>query len=82
MPAIGLSGWLANAPHRPVEISSGCWRDQMSVWLSEDLARSAWAWSRIVLFMRVRGIYLLHGQLARPSELAVLRRHLAAPCAC
>lgn len=82
MPAIGLTGWLANAPHRPVEISSDRWRDQMSVWLSEDLARSAWAWSRIVLFMRVRGNYLLHGQLARPSELAQLRQHPDAPCAC
>ena len=75
MPAVGLAGWLANAPHRPVEISPGCWRDQMSVWLSEDLARSAWAWSRIILFMRVRGKYLLHGQLVRPSELAHRRRH-------
>ncbi|MFX1767835.1 hypothetical protein PWP93_35730 [Paraburkholderia sp. A1RI-2L] len=76
MPAVGLTGWLANAPHRPVEISPGQWRDKMSVWLSEDLARSAWAWSRIVLFMRVRGKYLLHGQLVRPSELAALRRHV------
>jgi hypothetical protein len=76
MPAVGLTGWLANAPHRPVDVPPACWREQMSAWLSEDLARSAWVWSRIVLFMRARGKYLLHGQLARPSKLADLRRHL------
>lgn len=75
MPAVGLTGWLANAPHRPVDLSPGCWREQLLAWLSEDLARSAWAWSRIVLFMQARGKYLLHGRLARPSELAHRRRH-------
>jgi hypothetical protein len=75
MPAVGLTGWLANAPHRPVDVSPGCWREQLLAWLSEDLARSAWAWSRIVLFMQARGKYLLHGRLARPSELAHRRRH-------
>ncbi|WP_429559508.1 hypothetical protein [Paraburkholderia youngii] len=28
MPAVGLTGWLANVPHRPVEISHGQWRDR------------------------------------------------------
>lgn len=74
IPAVGLTGWLAHLPHRPVDVSPGCWRDQMLVWLSEDLASSAWAWSRIVRFMRGRGKYLLHGQLARPAGLAALRR--------
>jgi hypothetical protein len=80
MPAVGLAGWLANAPYRPVDVPRSSWRDQMIFWLSEDLARSAWAWSRIALFMRARGNYLLHGQLARPSELATLRSCLSSRC--
>ncbi|WP_143751041.1 hypothetical protein [Burkholderia sp. HI2714] len=75
MPAVGLTGWLAHAPHRPVHVPTDRWRDQMFVWLSEDLARSAWAWSRIVMFMRARGKYLFHAQLVRPSELAGLHQH-------
>ncbi|MDB0543488.1 hypothetical protein LBW62_19855 [Ralstonia solanacearum] len=74
LPAVGLLGWLAHAPHRPVEVSPERWRGQMCAWLAQDLARSAWAWSRIVLFMRARGEYLLHGQLVRPSDLAHLRQ--------
>jgi hypothetical protein len=75
VPAVGLTGWLAHAPHRPADVAPGCWREQMFVWLAEDLVASAWAWSRIVQFMQARGKYLLHGRLARPSELAQLRRH-------
>ncbi|WP_345817704.1 hypothetical protein AAGS40_30360 (plasmid) [Paraburkholderia sp. PREW-6R] len=33
------------------------------------------AWSRIVLFMQAGGKYLLHGRLARPSDLTHRRRH-------
>jgi hypothetical protein len=72
-PAIGLAGWLANAPYRPVNVSGSVWLDQMIAWLSEDLASSAWVWSRIALFMRARGNYLLHGQLTRPAVFAALR---------
>ncbi|MEM5372787.1 hypothetical protein V4C53_43230 [Paraburkholderia azotifigens] len=70
MPALGLTGWLAHAPHRPAEVSTEHWRARMCAWLAQDLEKSAWIWSRIVLFMRGRGKYLLHAQLVRPSELA------------
>ncbi|WP_175972080.1 hypothetical protein [Burkholderia sp. BCC0322] len=73
MPAMGLAGWLAYAPHRPAEVPPDRWRDQMGAWLAQDLARSAWAWSRMTPFMQARGKYLLHGQLVRPPELARLR---------
>jgi hypothetical protein len=75
MPALGLTGWLAHAPHRPAEVSPEHWRARMSAWLAQDLERSAWIWSRIVLFMRARGKYLLHAQLVRPSELAQLHQY-------
>lgn len=74
-PAVGLAGWLAHAPHRPFEVPSERWRDQLFAWLAEDLAKSAWAWSRIAQFMRARGKYLLHAQLVRPPELAERHRY-------
>ncbi|MGF6506898.1 hypothetical protein [Paraburkholderia sp. 32] len=75
MPAVGLTGWLAHTPHWPFDVELGGWREQMFVWLSGDLVTSAWAWSRIALFMQAKGKYLLNGRLARPSELAQLRWH-------
>ena len=73
MPAIGLVGWLAHLPYRPADMPRHAWRGQLNGWLLEDLATSAWIWSRIALFMRARGTYLLDVQLARPCELAALR---------
>ena len=78
-PALGLAGWLAHAPHRPVDVPQRAWRDQVNCWLREDLVRSAWIWSRIARFMRDRGNYLLIGWLARPCELATLRRNDGTP---
>jgi len=75
MPAVGLTGWLAHAPHRPAECPPDRWREQMFAWLTQDLTRSACAWSRIVPFMRARGKYLLHAQLVRPSDLAQVHQH-------
>ncbi|WP_320533908.1 hypothetical protein [Robbsia andropogonis] len=72
MPAMGLTGWLAHAPHRPAECPPEQWREQMSAWLAHDLARSARAWTRIVRFMRAREKYLFHALLMRPAELARL----------
>ena len=72
MPAMGLTGWLAHAPHRPAECPPEHWREQMSAWLAHDLARSARAWTRIVRFMRAREKYLFHALLVRPAELARL----------
>lgn len=79
MPALGLAGWLAHLPHRPAGVTLCAWRDQLDDWLLEDLATSAWIWSRIALFMRDRGNYLLNERLARPCELAALRRDEATP---
>jgi len=73
-PALGLAGWLAHLPHRPADVPQCAWRDQLNVWLYEDLMRSAWIWTRITSFMRDRGHYLLIAWLARPCELATLRR--------
>ncbi|KIG11167.1 hypothetical protein BurMR1_1827 [Burkholderia sp. MR1] len=74
-PALGLAGWLAHLPHRPADVPQCAWRDQLNDWLYEDLMRSAWIWSRIASFMRDRGHYLLIAWLARPCELATLRRN-------
>lgn len=74
MPAVGLTGWLAHAPHRPAEFPPEQWREQMSAWLAHDPARSACAWARIARFMRAREKYLFHALLVRPAELA--RLHL------
>ncbi|WP_133665277.1 hypothetical protein [Paraburkholderia sp. BL10I2N1] len=72
MPAVGLTGWLAHAPHRPAEFPPDRWREQMFAWLAQDLARSACAWARIMRFMRAREKYLFHALLVRPAELARL----------
>lgn len=72
MPAMGLTVWLAHAPHRPAECLPEHWREQMSAWLAHDLARSTRAWARIVRFMRARENYLFHALLVRPAELARL----------
>jgi hypothetical protein len=79
MPAVGLAGWLAHVPHRPANVPLRAWRDQVNSWLSEDLLTSAWIWSRIALFMRARGKYLLNARLARPCELAALRGNTSMP---
>ncbi|CAE6876334.1 hypothetical protein R75465_08635 [Paraburkholderia aspalathi] len=72
MLALGLTGWLAHMPHRAADIPSR-WRDLLKGLLLQDLATSAWIWSRIVLFMRDRGTYLLVMRVARPCVLVALR---------
>lgn len=72
VPAVGLTGWLAHTPHCPAEVPPDRWREQMFAWLAHDLVSSAYAWERIVRFMRARGRYLLYAQLLRPAELARL----------
>ncbi|MDR6412784.1 UNVERIFIED_ORG: hypothetical protein ABIC62_006118 [Burkholderia sp. 1595] len=72
-PALGLSGWLAHSPDRPLAIAYAAWTDQLMVWLQEDLTTSAWIWHRLASFMRPHRSYLLHPALARPAELAAWR---------
>jgi hypothetical protein len=40
-PALGLSGWLAHSPDRPLAIAYAEWTDQLIAWLQEDLTTSA-----------------------------------------
>lgn len=72
-PALGLSGWLAHSPDRPLAIAYAEWTDQLIAWLQEDLTTSAWIWHRLVSFMRPYKSYHLHPALARPAELAAWR---------
>ncbi|QDQ82188.1 hypothetical protein [Paraburkholderia megapolitana] len=72
-PALGLSGWLAHSPDRPLAIPYTTWTDQLIIWLQQDLTTSAWIWRRLESFMRPYRSYLLHPALARPADLAAWR---------
>ena len=70
-PALGLTVWLANLPHRRPHISIKAWHQQVAQWLAEDLASSLCMWGEVTEFMSTRGHYLLYGEAVRPMSLAI-----------
>lgn len=73
-PALGLTVWLANLPHRRRHISIKAWHQQVAQWLAEDLTSSLCMWGDITEFMSTRGRYLLYGEAVRPMSLAIQHR--------
>jgi hypothetical protein len=73
-PALGLAAWLARIPLRPANMSRAPWHALVLEWLREDMALSAWLWTRVAAFMRAKGYYVLRASISHPEELARLRQ--------
>jgi hypothetical protein len=73
LPSLGLAAWLADIPLRPARMTLAQWQAQVLRWLDDDLALSAWLWSRLAQFMYDRGHFVLRSLVAHPVELAALR---------
>ncbi len=78
-PALGLAAWLARIPLRPANISRAHWHALVLEWLREDMALSAWLWTRVAAFMRAKGYYVLRASISHPEELARLREAVTPP---
>jgi hypothetical protein len=70
-PAFGLAAWLACIPLRPSNTHPQTWSKRVGRWLLDDLCLSAKLWGRMAAFMSTRRYYLLYGEAASPSALAL-----------